>query len=114
MDAGDPAPRRFYKHIELLDEVALFRREADDAQKRAERIVEQYVTPNSAPGGLYASAPTPEQLRHPEFRAEQFDELEEAAREALKPFVPQFLSDVKKGEEDGAAEGQGVRLPRLQ
>ena len=98
MDADDPSPRRFYKHIELLDEVALFRREADDAQKRAERIVEEYVTCDRAPGGLFEAAPTPEQLRQPELRAEQFKALEEAAREALKPMVPQFLSDVKKGD----------------
>ncbi|KAF0289965.1 hypothetical protein FJT64_011796 [Amphibalanus amphitrite] len=98
MDSGDPSPRRFYKHIELLDEVALFRREADDAQRRAERIVSLYVTPKTSPGGLYAAAPTAEQLKQADISADQFEPLEDAAREALKPFVTQFLSDVKKGE----------------
>ena len=98
MDDGDPAPRRFHQHIELLDEVALFRREADDAQRRAERIVQRYVEPNGAAGGLYAAAPSAEQLRRPGVGAEQFEPLEQAAREALKPFVTQFLSDVKKSE----------------
>ncbi|XP_037074047.1 uncharacterized protein LOC119095295 [Pollicipes pollicipes] len=109
MDSWDNRPQRFHRHIELLDEVALFKQQADGTQKRADHILQTYVTPNSAAGGLWQAAPSAVEREKFEFQVSPhvFDPLEAAAREALTPFVRQFLEDVKRS---GAAKSVKQRV----
>jgi len=91
------------RYIELLDEIALFKQQTDDAQRRADRIVTSYVRgTDSTLGGLAASAPSEKQVQDLRQSAGAagglFGTMEAAAKEELRRVVPQFLKDVEKGE----------------
>lgn len=100
MDSGDPSPRRRQRYIELLEEVDLFKQQADDTQKRADHILTTYVNSDRSLGGLAGAAPSDKELEDLNLREVSgvFVGLEAAVREQLSPVVPQFLRDVEKGD----------------